>query len=376
MKIAIQAADLDASRIDGTRVYILNLLKHFGKLDPASEFLIYHKNNFNPELAPPDFSNYKIKQKPFPFAWTQTRFTFEIWKDKPDALWMPMHALPFLRRKNLKTIVTIHDLAFKYFPDHFPANDIRKLNSFTDFAIRNATKLIAISEATKKDILKFYPEVKEEKIKVIYHGFDPEVFDRPRDFEKEKEIKARLGIANPYILYIGAIQPRKNLITLIEAFEKIKIRAQKKLSSLKNLQLVLVGEKAWLSEGTIEKALKSSFAKEIIMPGKLKFGDLGHLARGAQVFAFPALYEGFGIPVLEAFAAGVPVVCAKNSSLPEVAGDAALYFENGAEELAEQLKNILKDESLRQELIARGKEQIKKFSWKKCARETLEYIKS
>ncbi len=375
MKIAIQAADLDASRIDGTRVYILNLLKHFGKLDPASEFLIYHKKNFNPELMPPDFSNYKIKQKSFPFAWTQTRFAFEIWKERPNALWMPMHALPALRRKNLKTVVTIHDLAFKYFPDHFPKEDLRKLNLFTDFAVKNATKLIAISEATKRDILKFYPEAEEEKIRVIHHGFDPEVFSRSRELEKENEIKKRLEITKPYILYIGAIQPRKNLETLIKAFEKLKSQAQKELSSLKDLQLVLVGEKAWLSETTVKKAQNSLFSMDIKMPGKLKFDDLGHLTRGADIFAFTALYEGFGIPILEAFAAGVPVVCAKNSSLPEVAGEAALFFEKGAEELAGQIKKVLEDENLRQDLIAKGKDQIKKFSWEKCARETLKYIK-
>ena len=116
MKIAIQASDLDHSSIDGTRVYILNLLKHFGKIDPESDFLIYHKNHFNPELTPPQFTNYKIIQKSFPFYWTQTRFAWEIFKTKPDVLWIPMQALPFIRRKNLKTIVTIHDLAFKYFP--------------------------------------------------------------------------------------------------------------------------------------------------------------------------------------------------------------------------------------------------------------------
>ena len=119
MKIAIQVADLDHDRIDGTRVYILNVLKHFGQLDAESEFLLYHKNDFNSELTPSKFANYKIIQKTFPFLWTQIRFAWELWKDAPDVLWMPMAALPIVRRKNLKTVVTIHELAFNYFPEYF-----------------------------------------------------------------------------------------------------------------------------------------------------------------------------------------------------------------------------------------------------------------
>lgn len=371
MKIAIQAADLDADRIDGTRVYILNLLKYFGKLDQSSEFLIYHRSKFNPELTPPNFSNYKIKKIFAPLFWTQTRFAAELWKDRPDVLWMPMHNAPLLRPKKIKTIVTIHDLAFKYFPEHFPKKDLLKINLLTGLAVKNAGGIIAISESSKKDILKFYPETRAEKIKVIYHGFDPEVFQKKRDLEKEAGIKKRLTIRGKYLLYAGAIQPRKNLEVLIEAFNRLKT-GQKS-----DLALVLAGEKAWLSESTVQKAHKSPFSGDIIMPGKLKFDDLGHLFRGAAAFIFPSLYEGFGIPILEAMAAKVPVICAQNSSLPEVGGVAALYFNSGdAEDLAQKIKLVLEDEDFRSIMIAKGLEQIKKFSWEKCARETLEYLKS
>ena len=131
MKIAIQAADLDAERIDGTRVYILNLLKYFGKLDQSSEFLIYHKNKFNPHLTPPILPNYKIIKKSLPHLWTQTVFAGYLWKDRPDVLWMPMHNIPIIKRRNIKTIVTIHDLAFKYFPETFTRKDLLKINFLT-----------------------------------------------------------------------------------------------------------------------------------------------------------------------------------------------------------------------------------------------------
>ena len=370
MKIAIQVADLDQARIDGTRVYILNLLRQFGKLDQESEFFLYHRSNFNPELAPPNFSNYKIFQKDFPFLWTQIRFAWEIWKKNPDVLWMPMAALPIVRKKNLKTAVTIHDLAFKRFPEYFTKKDLRKLNFFADYSIKNADKIIAISEATKKDILKFYPEVNEEKIKVIYHGFSADVFSEARDLEKEEQLKKELGIEGEYILYSGALQPRKNLEKLIEAYDAYKKRSK---SAIK---LVLSGEKAWLWEGIEKGVQESPYLKDIIMPGKLKFCDIGHLFRGASVFVYPSLYEGFGITILEAYAAQIPLICASNSSLKEIGGQGALYFDaSDADELSKQIEKILSSEEMRKELIAKGKERLRDFSWKKCAKETLEYLK-
>jgi len=371
MKIAIQVADLDHSRIDGTRVYILNLLKNFGKLDAESEFLLYHQNDFNPELAPPKFSNYIEKKISAPFLWTQTCFAWKIFFSRADVLWMPMASIPLIRRNNLKTVITIHDLAFKYFPEYFPASDLRKLNFFADRAIRGADGIIAVSQASKRDILKFYPEISADKVKVIYHGFSADVFTAERNVKQENEIKIRLGIAGEYILYSGALQPRKNVEKLIEAFDSYKARSKS------DIKLVLAGEKAWLWESIEKKAIQSPYSKDIIMPGKLKFCDIGHLFRGASVFVHPSFYEGFGITVLEAFAAGVPLITADNSSLPEVGGSAALYFKaDDADELSWQLERVLTDEKLRAELILKGKEQIKKFSWEKCAQETLKYLKS
>jgi glycosyltransferase involved in cell wall biosynthesis len=372
MKIAIQAADLDSSRIDGTRVYILNLLRYFGRLDMASEFLIYHKSKFNPELAPPEFPNYKIIKKSWPVFWTQMRLAHSLWRDKPDVLWMPMHNIPYLKPKGIKTAVTIHDLAFKYFPECFTRKELLKLNLLARLAIEKSDRIITISQSSKKDILKFYPKVDSEKIKVIYHGFDREMFKKDRDFEKEWVLADKLEINRRYILYVGAIQPRKNLSVLIEAFEKIKADP-----GYENLKLVLAGEKAWLWQDIFRKIRASFFKRDIITPGKMKFSDLGHLMRGAEVFCFPSLYEGFGIPILEAFASSVPVVCADNSSLPEVAGGAALYFDGrDSGELSRKLKNILKDDELKKDLIRKGLEQIDKFSWEKCAQETLDCIKN
>lgn len=384
MRIAIQAADLDWSRIDGTRVYILNMLNRFGEFSPSDDFFIYHKKDFNPELTPKKFSNYRFISKPFPFCWTQMRFAAELWKENYDRLWMPMQSLPFVRRKNLVSTVTIHDLAFKYFPDFFPRKDLRRLNLFSGFAIKNADRIIAVSDATKKDILKFFPEIGEEKIKVIHHGFDKELFEKEISESEKEKIYTKYQILDTpphrrtsrYILYVGAIQPRKNLEVLIDAFGIIK-------KDHPDLKLVLAGEKAWLWEGIMEKIEKSPHKKDIIVTGTVGFRDKAAILKGAEVFVFPSLYEGFGIPVLEAMACGIPVITAKNSSLPEAGGEAALYFdEKSAEDLSEKIKMVLKfsrdlipADNLRNNLIEKGREQIKKFSWEKCARETAEYIR-
>lgn len=369
MKIAIQASDLDAERIDGTRVYILNLLKYFGRLDSDSRFLIYHKNKFNPELTPPQFQNYEIKKINCPFFWTQTGFCRKINIDKPDVLWMPMHNIPVMRDKKIKTFVTIHDLAFKYFPDHFPKYDLAKLNLLAGWAIRRSDKIIAISQSTKNDILKFYPEIKDDKIRVIHHGFDGSIYGKERDLAAEKKVQAKFDIDKKYILYAGAIQPRKNLVRLIEAFNEVKKTGL-------DIDLVLAGGKAWMFRGVFQKIDESPFKNDIKTPGAPNFDDLGHLMRGAAAYVFPSLYEGFGIPVLEAMAAEVPVILARNSSLPEAGGEAAMYFESeNAEELAKKIVLVVTDEKISGKLIEKGKLQAQKFSWEKCARETLKYLK-
>lgn len=371
MKIAIQAADLDNKRIDGTRVYLLNVLRYLGKISPEDNFVIYHKNNFNPELAPPIFPNYDVKKLKFFKLWTQTRFAYNIWKDKVDILWMPMHNIPFFKKKNLKTVVTIHDLAFKQFPETFPRKDLFQLNLLTDLAVNRADKIIAVSQSTKDDILKFYPKIKSDKIRVVYHGFDRNLYQK--EFYKEfilEILKKHSLKPKKYILYVGAIQPRKNLKTLVRAFEIFK------KENKNNLKLVIAGGKAWCWKDTIEAIENSPVRNSIILTGRIPFEDLSILQQNASVFVFPTLYEGFGIPVLEAFAAGTPVICSKNSSLPEVGADAVEYFESLDErELADKISKVISDRKLQEEMIKKGYLQLDKFSWEKCAQETLKFIK-
>ena len=368
MRIAVNAADLGASRIDGTRIYIQNLLKNFGLQDKEDRFLIYHKSEFNPQLSFPVFENYKIKKLKFPFWWTQTRFAWEIFCEKPEVLWMPMHSLPFMRSKKTKTVVTIHDLAFKIFPQFFPKKDLRRLNFFTDYAARNTDRLIAVSNSTKSDLLKFYPEINEEKIKVIYHGYDKDLFHENISQEEIEKVKKRYAICDTrYVIYVGALQPRKNIRTLVEAFESLA-----RLKAYKDIGLVIAGDLGWMYEDLL-KRIKNN--PNITATGKFETRDLPALIRGAATFILPSFYEGFGMPVLEAMACGTPVIAANNSSLTEITGDAGILFDAySSQNLTETLKKILKSDKLQDDLRKKGLERVKDFSWEKCARETLERL--
>lgn len=370
MKIAIHAADLDHKRIDGTRVYLFNMLKNFGLIDQDDSFEIHHQKAFNARLTPPTFENYQIVEKHFPFLWTQTLFAWNLFWSKADVLWMPVHNIPIFKRRNLKVVVTIHDLAFKIFPEYFTKKDLLKLNRLADMAVTKADRLIAVSLSTKNDILKFYPSILPENIAVIHHGFDTKLFSKKCD-EKEnlKVLENHQLKAKNYLLYVGAIQPRKNLGVLIDAFEKLK-------TSHPDLKLVFAGAPAWKHEETFEKIEKSEFKNDIIVTGTVSFDDLPILYQNAKVFVFPSLYEGFGIPVLEAFASGVPVVLADNSSLPEVGGEAAIYFKTeDGNDLLKKLELVLSDDNLRDDHIKRGFDRITEFSWETCAQRTLDNIK-
>ena len=371
MKIAINCADLDHNRIDGTRIYIKECLNHFGIFDNSSIFILYHKTEFNPELKPEIYSNYQNEVISYPFWWVQTRLGFELNYTLPDVCWMPIQQVPFLADRKTKIVITIHDLAFKYFSQYFPLLDRLKLDFFTETAVKRANKIIAISETTKQDILKFYPKTNPEKIKVIYHGVDQKVFSQKTTLEKARKVLKKYKIKAKYLLYVGALQPRKNLETLVEVFEQIKKNGDKEL------QLVLAGAPAWKTERFLKKIKKSKFRKDIILTGKVSFEDLPVIYQKAQMFVFPSLYEGFGIPILEAWASKIPVIVADNSSLKEIGGEGVLKFiTQDSDDLFKKINILLKRDIIKKELIEKGTKRLAEFNWEKCARETLDFIKS
>lgn len=367
MKIAIDASELANRREDGTQIYLHNALKYISETDQKNQYFLYYQDNPK-KLIKAD--NFQHIVKPWPIYWTQSRLPFLLFKEKPDILFMPIQTLPFLMPASLKTVVTIHDLAFLMYPETFPTIDRLKHRLFAWHAIKRADKIITISESTKKDIIRFY-NVKPEKIQIVYHGYDAYIF-RPFQNEKDcaiiEQVKTKYRITKPYILYVGALQPRKNILGLIKAFE---------ILGKTDYQLVVAGGKAWLYDELFNYVKQSPLRENIIFTGRFETEELPALLWGSEVFVYPSFYEGFGLPVIEAMACGTPVVTSNTSSLPEVAGDAAVLINpDKPEEIKEAVKKILEDKVWKEKLIQDGFANVARFSWKKCARETLSVFAS
>lgn len=371
MKIAIHTKELENARVDGTMVYIANVLQGMHKVIDEDHVYLYHANPYNARMHITPHAQFHDRMVSQGSLWTQTRFASALWNDQCDVLWMPLHNMPVLRRKNMRTIVTIHDLAFKIFPETYPASDRRRLNLLTDHAVRYADAIIAISLSTKNDLLKFYPRLREEKIHVVYHGFDPDVWNGhdSRRSTGEEIIKKYAVCSGQYIIHVGAIQPRKNLNMLIDAFAQVK-------KSLPQYKLVLVGGDGWLAKEIHEHIAHSPYRDDIVVTGNLDFADVQALMAHARVCAMPSLYEGFGLPGLEAMASGVPVVASTSSCFPEVFGNGARYFEaHDVLACAKAIINTCTDASERQHLCAHARHNIARFSWDETSSQTMMVIR-
>jgi glycosyltransferase involved in cell wall biosynthesis len=371
MRVAIQTRDLDHARIDGTRVYLNQLLRRFGTLRPDIKFFLYHRDTYNPLLVPPTFVNYHLKKLPGKFAWMQTAFAQAMFQERPEKVFLPLQAAPLFFPRSVELTATVHDLAFRFYPQTFPFWTRHKLRFFARLLLWRATKIIAVSHATKRDLIHFFPETRHKPIQVIHHGFDADFFQVRLSEKVLSQILEQYNITqNKYLLYVGALQPRKNIARIITAFEQLK-------GIYPEAKLVLAGEAAWLSEDILKQADTSLYAKDIIRTGGVDFETLRALYQGARVFVFPSLYEGFGLPILEAFASRTAVLISENSSLREVAGEGAWYCDAfSVEDMASQMQCLWRNNILRDKLIVRGLTQLEKFSWDRAARETLDFILS
>jgi glycosyltransferase involved in cell wall biosynthesis len=271
-----------------------------------------------------------------------------------EHLLLPLRGVP--------TVLTVHDLIFRLLPgQHKPLNRWY-LNLSMPLFCRRAAHIIAISEQTRRDVVSAY-DIPAEKISVIYEAADPRF--RPPGPEAIAAARARYHLPERYLLFVGTIEPRKNLTRLLAAFERLHTE---------NLTdaLVLAGRRGWLT-GEFDAALeRSPSQRAVIFPGFVADEDLPAVYAGAQVLTMPSLYEGFGLPVLEAMACGTPVACSNNSSLPEIAGDAALLFDpTDVESISDALGRILRDAELQAHLRDAGTRQASRFSWERTAQETL-----
>ena len=293
--------------------------------------------------------------------WEHLKLPFIVNKGKFDLFFSPDHILP-AQPLYCKKVLTVHDLSFVKFPELFTFAKRLYKRLMTPLSLKRADRIIAVSQNTKNDIVAIYG-VAPEKITVVHNGVGNN-FVPVKDEASLKCAKNKYGLPDRYVLCVGTIEPRKNIIRLIKAYEKIMARQP----------LVIVGKPGWLSEPII-KGIRSS--DRVIWLDNVETHDLPAIYSLASLFVYPSLYEGFGLPVLEAMACGTPVITSDLSSLPEVAGDAALLVDpNSVDEIALAIKRLLEDQGLRKDLISKGCLQAKKYSWEKCARETTKVYES
>ncbi|MGQ9716465.1 MAG: glycosyltransferase family 4 protein [Anaerolineae bacterium] len=272
-----------------------------------------------------------------------------------DLFYSPDFVLPPTLSRT-RTLLTVHDLSFLRYPDHFVPKLVRYLERVVPASVARAERVLADSEATRADLIRLLG-VPPEKVEVLYSGVDARFRPEPESGEQER-LRTRYGLDRPYVLSVGTLQPRKNFVRLIRAFARLPATGR---------MLVIAGSRGWLYESVLEEAARHPDRVRVL--GFVEDADLPALYRGADLFVFPSFYEGFGLPVLEAMACGVPVVCSGVSSLPEVAGDAALLVDPEDEEgLSQAMERVLEDEGLRQEMAARGRARAARFTWEQAAR--------
>jgi glycosyltransferase involved in cell wall biosynthesis len=264
-------------------------------------------------------------------------------------------------------VATIHDLSFEHLPETFKRRSRAQLRLTVRRTARRATHLIAPSEFTRRDLVETY-HVNPDRVSVIPLAAGPR-FRPVADAGEVERIKRRYRIEGDYVLAVGSIQPRKNLVRLIEAYSLLR----RGRGSVKLPQLVLVGKKAWLYGETLRRVEERGVANSVVLTGYVSEADLPALYTGALCFAYPSIFEGFGLPPLEAMSCGTPVLTGDRTSLPEVVGDAALTvdpYDAGA--IADALTRLVSDETLRADLSARGLRRARQFDWRDTARMTLE----
>jgi glycosyltransferase involved in cell wall biosynthesis len=309
---------------------------------------------------------------PWPRLWTHLRLAAELRQHPPDALFVPAHVLPLYCP--VPAIVTVHDLGYRYYPQTHRRFDRWYLEWTTRRHTRLAHHIIADSEATRDDLVKFY-RANPNRITVVHLGRD-ESLAPVTDPQVIAATKTQYGIGGDYLLYLGTLQPRKNLVRLVEAFAQM-LKEGGSNDNLTCLKLVIAGPKGWLYDEIFARVQALGLTGRVIFPGYVAEADKPALLSGALAYVFPSLYEGFGLPVLEAMACGTPVLTSNVSSLPEVAGDAALLVDpHDTAAMAHSMASLITHADLRRQLIERGYRQVTRFSWDKAAGQVMETLEN
>jgi len=365
MRIGIDAR-LAYFRQAGISRYTLQLIEGLARCDSDDEFVILQSiKSKEPILDRPNFAVRRLIT-PSHHRLEQVTLPFEIAMKGLDVLHSPDFIPPFRRR--CQSVITIHDLVFILYP-HFLTKDAARYYGQIDEAVRRTDAIIAVSQATKQDIVRLLG-VPEHKITVIYEAASS-IFKPMRSNDLVQRVRGRFGLRSDFILFVSTIEPRKNLSTLLKAYRQL-------LNDYRpDTKLVIAGEKGWLYEEVFQLVTELKLVDDVVFLGRVSTEELLWLYNTAEVLVAPSIYEGFGLTPLEAMACGTPVVVSNVSSLPEIVGDAGLLFNPyEVDELTVAIWRLLNDSELRASLAEKGIKRAANFSWDKAAQETLKLYRS
>lgn len=390
MVIGIDASRALVSAKTGTENYSYHLIKHLLRLPESRQhiFVLF----IRPNAIIPDWiqqKNVQIKLIKYRILWTQIGLAAETWKKfrTPkssehlvsgehylDILWIPAHTLPFLRRLGLPTVVTIHGLEYRWLREYHNLLQRWYLPLSTMYAAHSASRLIAVSRFTKRQLIQEL-HTNPNKIKVIHEGVEINARMHERRNTGMNGILRKYGLQHKkYILFVGTIQPRKNLDKLVEAFSQLHLRLRGDMAQIK---LVIAGAVGWDAQAVLRASVEQGIPDKVIFTGRVDQASLETLYRGASIYVQPSITEGFGLPVLEAMVREVVVISSDGGALPEVVARAGVIVplgRNFVSQLVLAIKGLLKDKKRQKEYKAMGLARASYLSWDRSAKETLKYL--
>lgn len=369
MHIGIDAHAIGAQQ-GGNETYIRGVIRALAEVDGQNRYTVYlaepraaeeWRDEFVRQF--PNF-NVRLLPKPTPLVRVPLALAAELMFRPVDVLHVQYTAPPFCP---VPVVATIHDLAFEHMPETFTRRGSLQLKLTVRRTARRAARIATVSEYSRQDLLHTY-RLSPEKVAVTYNGIESHFTAQPASPEEASEVRRRFGISRDYLLAVGSLQPRKNLVRLIRAYAKLRSE-----NSGFRPQLVIVGRKLWLADEIFTEVRRQRWSEDVILTGYVTDEDLPKLYRAATAFVYPSLFEGFGLPPVEAMACGTPVITSNVSSLPEIVGQAALLIDPCDEQaLMAALQRITSDQPLCTRLREQGIVQAGKFTWRAAAEKTLE----
>ncbi len=362
MRIAVNTRLLLKNKLEGIGWFTYQTLRHMALAHPEHHFIFLFDRPFDPDFlfAPNVTGVYAGPPSRHPvlwYLWFEWTIPHLLKKYKADVFLSP-DGMGSLRTRVPQCIV-FHDLAFENFPEHIPTAHLRYLRYATPRLARKATQLVTVSEFSKTDLVNRYG-IPPEKIAVACNGAHEEY--RPLSYEQREAAKEGWAGGCEYFVYVGALQPRKNVVNLLRAFVRFKKRQRS------DMKLVLAGKLGWKYDEILKYREHMVFKEDVIWPGYCSVEQLAEIIGGAYALVYPSLFEGFGIPILEALQCGVPAVVGANSSMPEVGGEAVLLCDpKDPQSISDQMQLLYKDETLRNALIAKAPIQTAKYTWQRAA---------